>query len=98
MNVLQRCGPPALLEGSRSRSAASSALAGTIAHAMNRWTSDTYRSNAAYVPALGAAVFELLNPQPGERILDLGCGEGSLTEKIAAAGATVVGVDASAEM
>jgi trans-aconitate methyltransferase len=65
---------------------------------MNRWTSDTYRSNAAYVPALGAAVFELLNPQPGERILDLGCGEGSLTEKIAAAGATVVGVDASAEM
>lgn len=65
---------------------------------MNRWTSDTYRENAAYVPALGAAVFELLNPQPGERILDLGCGEGSLTEKIAAAGAEVVGVDASPDM
>ena len=65
---------------------------------MNRWTSDTYRTNAAYVPALGAAVFELLNPGPGERILDLGCGEGSLTEKIVAAGATVVGVDASREM
>jgi trans-aconitate methyltransferase len=65
---------------------------------MNRWTSDTYRANAAYVPALGAAVFELLNPQAGERILDLGCGEGALTEKIVAAGAAVVGVDASAEM
>jgi trans-aconitate methyltransferase len=65
---------------------------------MNRWTSDTYRAHAAYVPALGAAVFELLNPQAGERILDLGCGEGALTEKIVAAGAAVVGVDASAEM
>jgi trans-aconitate methyltransferase len=65
---------------------------------MNRWTSDTYRANAAYVPALGAAVFELLTPKAGERILDVGCGEGSLTEKIVAAGATVVGIDASPEM
>ena len=65
---------------------------------MNRWTSNTYQTNAAYVPALGAAVFALLNPQRGERILDLGCGEGSLTEKIVAAGASVVGIDASEEM
>lgn len=65
---------------------------------MNRWTSDTYRANAAYVPALGAAVFELLSPKPGERILDIGCGEGSLTERIIAADATVVGIDASSDM
>jgi trans-aconitate methyltransferase len=65
---------------------------------MNRWTSDAYRTNAPYVPALGAAVFELLDPRPGERILDLGCGEGALTEKIVAAGARVVGIDASDEM
>ena len=65
---------------------------------MNTWTGDSYRQNAAYVSALGAVVFELLDPQPGERILDLGCGEGSLTEKIVAAGATVVGVDASGDM
>ncbi len=64
----------------------------------NTWTSDTYRRNAAYVPALGAAVLELLNPQSGERILDVGCGEGALTERIVAAGATVVGIDASEEM
>ena len=65
---------------------------------MNKWTSETYRQNAAYVPALGGAVFELLNPRPGERILDLGCGEGTLTEKIVAAGAAVVGADASTDM
>jgi SAM-dependent methyltransferase len=50
------------------------------------------------VPTLGQAVLDLLNPRPGERILDLGCGDGLLTEKIAAAGATVVGVDGAADM
>ncbi len=64
----------------------------------NTWTCDTYRQNAAFVPALGAAVFELLDPKPRERILDLGCGEGSLTQKIVAAGAIVVGIDASEDM
>jgi trans-aconitate methyltransferase len=65
---------------------------------VNTWTSETYLRNAAFVPALGAEVLALLNPQPSERILDLGCGEGSLTGKIAAAGATVVGVDSSPDM
>jgi len=65
---------------------------------VNRWISETYRENAAYVSALGAAVVALLDPRPGERILDVGCGEGSLTEKIMAAGAAVVGIDASPEM
>jgi trans-aconitate methyltransferase len=65
---------------------------------MNRWTSAAYRSNAPYVPALGAAVLALLDPRPGEHILDLGCGEGSLTEKIAAFGASVVGIDSSDDM
>jgi trans-aconitate methyltransferase len=65
---------------------------------VNRWHSDTYRANASYVPALGGAVLDLLNPRAGERILDLGCGEGSLTERIAETGATVVAVDASADM
>jgi trans-aconitate methyltransferase len=40
----------------------------------------------------------LLDPQPGERILDVGCGEGTLTRQIVARGATVLGIDNSPEM
>src|SRR5260370_18102718 len=62
------------------------------------WSSDRYAENSRFVSDLGQAVLELLNPRPGERILDLGCGDGALTAKIVAAGAEVVGVDASADM
>lgn len=62
------------------------------------WNPQTYEKNAAFVPALGNAVLEWLNPQPGERILDLGCGDGQLTARIAAAGAQVTGVDQSPQM
>src|SRR6187399_1726354 len=64
----------------------------------NTWTSDSYQRHAAFVPALGAAVLDLLAPQPHEHILDLGCGEGSLTAQIAGRGARVVGVDGSPDM
>ncbi len=62
------------------------------------WNADRYAHHAPFVPALGQPVLDLLKPQAGERILDLGCGDGALTEKIAAAGAIVKGVDASADM
>ena len=62
------------------------------------WNSSRYEQNARFVSDLGQSVLELLNPQPGERILDLGCGDGALTEKLVAAGAQVVGVDGSADM
>jgi trans-aconitate methyltransferase len=66
--------------------------------ARQRWRAQTYAATAHFVPALGAAVLELLDPQPGERILDLGCGDGVLTEKIIAAGAEIVAVDAAPDM
>jgi trans-aconitate methyltransferase len=62
------------------------------------WSPADYLHNAAFVPALGAPLISRLAPRPGERILDLGCGDGTLTEAIAASGARVVGVDSSPEM
>jgi SAM-dependent methyltransferase len=70
----------------------------TIEKQAQTWQADRYERNARFVSDLGAPVLELLAPKPGERILDLGCGDGVLTEKIVAAGAAVVGVDASQAM
>ncbi len=62
------------------------------------WNAEGYARHARFVADLGAPVLDLLAPRPGERILDLGCGDGALTERIAAAGADVVGCDASPEL
>lgn len=61
------------------------------------WDPERYARNARYVADLATPVLVLLAPRPGEHILDLGCGDGALSERLVAAGADVVAVDASAE-
>ena len=62
-----------------------------------RWESRGYQKHAGFVPVLGLPVLDLLAPQAGETVLDLGCGDGVLTEQLVARGARVTGVDASPE-
>ena len=62
------------------------------------WDAADYARVGGFVPALGEAALALLDPQRGEQILDIGCGDGTLTLKIKEAGADVVGIDNSLSM
>ncbi|HET6469253.1 MAG TPA: methyltransferase domain-containing protein [Geminicoccaceae bacterium] len=62
------------------------------------WQAERYARNARFVAELGMPVVGLLAPQPGERILDLGCGDGVLALHLQELGCTVVGVDAGPDM
>jgi trans-aconitate methyltransferase len=64
--------------------------------ASQTWDPTTYARNARFVSDLGSPVVELLAPKHGERILDLGCGDGALTKKLVDLGCEVVAVDSSA--
>ena len=62
------------------------------------WDTTLYNQKHAFVYQYGEGLIDILNPQPGERILDLGCGSGELTQRIAERGAQVVGIDSSISM
>ena len=64
----------------------------------SQWDAEDYARVGGFVPALGEAALGLLDPQPGEHILDIGCGDGTLTLKIKEMGADVVGIDNSLSM
>jgi SAM-dependent methyltransferase len=64
----------------------------------SKWDAADYARVGGFVAELGQAALELLDPQPGEHILDVGCGDGSLTIKIKEAGADVVGIDNNLSM
>jgi SAM-dependent methyltransferase len=66
--------------------------------AQQTWSPEQYAQQARFVSDLGLPVVELLAPRAGERILDLGCGDGALTKTLVELGCQVVGVDASPAM
>jgi len=70
----------------------------TTPDAGQQWNAHDYAIDAGFVPVLGGAVARLLDPQRGERILDLGCGDGVLSFDLALSGAHITGVDASPEL
>ena len=73
------------------------ALTTTIA-STSRWDAADYARVGRFVADLGEAALDLLDPKLGERILDVGCGDGALTRKIVERGADVVGIDNSPEL
>lgn len=62
------------------------------------WDSEAYDRDFSFVAAYGETILGWLDPKPGERILDLGCGTGDLTARLVASGATVVGLDGDESM
>jgi trans-aconitate methyltransferase len=62
------------------------------------WDGRLYDSKHSFVWKAARDLVTLLDPKPGERILDLGCGTGHLTQQIASSGATVLGIDVSEAM
>ena len=64
----------------------------------SKWDAALYDEKHSFVWKMGAALVELLSPKKGEHILDIGCGTGHLTAKIAASGAQVTAIDTSPEM
>jgi trans-aconitate methyltransferase len=65
---------------------------------MQTWDPALYANNGRFVALMAESLLEALEPRPRERILDLGCGDGFLTRRIAESGATLVGVDSSPQM
>jgi trans-aconitate methyltransferase len=62
------------------------------------WNTAAYAASGRFVANMATSVVTLLAPQFGEHILDVGCGDGALTEQLSASGAIVAGVDASSTM
>ena len=62
------------------------------------WQADVYADNARVVADYGVPLLDILAPQPHELVLDLGCGDGVLTQKIAECGCEVIGIDGSEQL
>ena len=69
-----------------------------MASKSTQWDPERYESRFSFVWTHGADLVDLLQPKPGETILDLGCGTGQLTNRIAESGAVVTGLDSAPAM
>jgi len=65
---------------------------------MKEWDAEVYDKSFGFISEYGSELIELLNPQAGERLVDLGCGVGQLTAKIKTFDCDVIGVDADPDM
>lgn len=63
-----------------------------------KWNAKRYEENFSFVPEYGTAVLDLIEHGPGAFVVDLGCGNGTLTHELYRRGFRVLGIDASAEM
>ena len=61
----------------------------------DHWTQAAYKTSASFVPLLTEEILQWLDPYPGDSILDIGCGDGALTTRVAANCANVTGLDGS---
>ena len=73
-------------------------MAPAARHQTQQWDAAQYAANGRFVADLAGEIVGWLAPQPGERILDLGCGDGALTATLSAAGALVTGVELDPSM
>src|SRR5215475_7133284 len=73
-------------------------MSATAGSPVQTWNTEAYAAHGRFVATLATPVVELLAPKPGEHVLDLGCGDGALTEQLSASGAIVTGVDNSPAM
>jgi trans-aconitate methyltransferase len=65
---------------------------------VNQWNAELYDGKLGFVSEYGKSLIDLLQPQAGEQILDLGCGTGDLSNEIAQLGADVTGIDLAESM
>jgi ubiquinone/menaquinone biosynthesis C-methylase UbiE len=59
------------------------------------WSAGAFEEVAETLTDMHVALVEAVRPQPGERLLDIGCGSGNAAELACSAGARVTGIDLS---